>query len=87
MHGLEIANGIHRRRLGGGAGRNTGNVPRREIEKSCRKMMSFPKAIFSHNLSKIRYKLNFSIEFLSKIFKIFSQFPNNLHLSTKVAKN
>ena len=41
--------------------------------------------IFSNNISKGLYKFNFSIEFLSKIFKNLSKFPNNLCFSSKRA--
>ena len=44
-------------------------------------------SIFSHNHSKIEKKFNFSIEFLSKNFKIFSMLSNNLFFSSKRAQN
>ena len=58
----------------------------------CRKMVLFPKALFlvTNIRKKIKNKnkkFNFSIEFSSKNFKIFSKFPNNLCFSSKRAKN
>ena len=49
---------------------------------------NFPKALFlSKKFSKNNLKFTFSIEFSSKIFKIFSNFPNNLRFSSKRAKS
>ena len=44
-------------------------------------------SIFSNKFSIKNKKFKFSKEFLSKNFKIFSKFPNNLRLSSKRAKN
>ena len=69
-------------------GGNTGNVPPPEIEKMLQKTGVIQKgSIFSNNFSKSHSKFNFSIESLSKIFKIFSKFPKNLCFSSKRAKN
>ena len=53
-----------------------GNPPK--PKKCCRKMVLFSKALF---LVTLLPKINFSIEFSSKTFKIFSKVPNNLRFS------
>ena len=67
----------------GGKGGNPPETEKIVVEK----MVLFPKALFLvTNFQKIKI-FNFSIEFSSKNFKIFSKFPNNLCFSSKRAKN
>ena len=59
-----------------------------ETEKICgRKMVLFRKALFLVRNFPKNKKFNFSIEFSSTIFEIFSKFSNNLRFSSKRAKN
>ena len=56
-----------------------GNLRPLPKPKNCCKMMLFPKALFLvRTFPKIVKKFKFPIEFSSKIFKIFSKFPNNV---------
>ena len=72
-----------------GRSQGEGETPPPETEKNCcRKMVLFPKALFLvTNFRKKNKKYNFSIEFSSKNFKIFSKFPYNLRFSSKRANN
>ena len=71
----------------GAAKGDIGNVPPPpEMEKCCRKMMLFPKALFLATTFQKLLKLNFSIEFSAKNLKISQNFLDNLYFSSKGAK-
>ena len=63
-------------------------TPPRTGKNCCRKMMLFPKFLFfATNFPKNRYKFNFSIEFSSKRFKIFSKFPQPIVFFVQTREN
>ena len=71
---------VHRRRQGG---EHRERSPR-NWKNCCRKMMLFPKGLILATTFPQIEKFHFSNEFLSKNFKIFSKFPNNLYFSSKL---
>ena len=73
---------MRRHRQGGTQGR-----PPEMGKIAVEKMMLFPKALFLATTFPKKLKTQFSIEFLSKIFNMFSKVPNKLYISSKLAKN
>ena len=71
----------------GVARRKGGNPPPRNRKIVGEKDVISEGSIFSNKFSKNNKKFNFSIEFSSKIFKVFSKFSNNLCFSSKRRKS